>query len=125
MLLINAGTNKHVPSARITAIDPCGGAAVLGDNGVGKTTTLRILPLFFGHLPSQIVAASDGQEAMIRLSSQRMPAPLPSSTSGAPTPRPTCGWPSSAGVRRIPTTRSTGSINRATARSCSLRTVGS
>lgn len=66
MLLINAGTNKHVPSARITAIDPRGGAAVLGDNGVGKTTTLRILPLFFGHLPSQIVAASDGQEAMIR-----------------------------------------------------------
>jgi len=65
MLLINAGTNKHVPSARITAIDPRGGAAVLGDNGVGKTTTLRILPLFFGHLPSQIVAASDGQEAMI------------------------------------------------------------
>ncbi len=56
----------HVPSARITAIDPRGGAAVLGDNGVGKTTTLRILPLFFGHLPSQIVAAGHGQEAMIR-----------------------------------------------------------
>jgi hypothetical protein len=66
MVLVNAGTNMHVPSGRITAIDPRGGAAVLGDNGVGKTTTLRILPLFFGHLPSQIVAAGHGQEAMIR-----------------------------------------------------------
>lgn len=66
MVLINAGTNMHVPSGRITAIDPRGGAAVLGDNGVGKTTTLRILPLFFGHLPSQIVAAGLGQEAMVR-----------------------------------------------------------
>ena len=66
MILINAGTNMRVPSGRITAIDPRGGAAILGDNGVGKTTTLRILPLFFGHLPSQIVAAGHGQEAMIR-----------------------------------------------------------
>jgi hypothetical protein len=66
MLLVNAGTNMHVPSGRITAIDPRGGAAVLGENGVGKTTTLRILPLFFGHLPSQIVAAGHGQEAMVR-----------------------------------------------------------
>jgi len=66
MILVNAGTNKHVASARITAIDPRGGAAVLGDNGVGKTTTLRILPLFFGHLPSQIVAAGHGNEAMVR-----------------------------------------------------------
>lgn len=66
MVLVNAGTNMHVPSGRITAIDPRGGAAVLGDNGVGKTTTLRILPLFFGHLPSQIVAAGQGQEPMVR-----------------------------------------------------------
>lgn len=66
MVLVNAGTNMHVPSGRITAIDPRGGAAVLGENGVGKTTTLRILPLFFGHLPSQIVAAGHGQEAMVR-----------------------------------------------------------
>jgi Protein of unknown function (DUF3584) len=66
MLLVNAGTNKNVASGRVTAVDPRGGAAVLGDNGVGKTTTLRILPLFFGHLPSQIVAAGNGQEAMIR-----------------------------------------------------------
>jgi hypothetical protein len=66
MVLVNAGTNMHVPSGRITAIDPRGGAAVLGDNGVGKTTTLRILPLFFGHLPSQIVLAGHGQEPMVR-----------------------------------------------------------
>lgn len=66
MVLVNAGTNMHVPSGRITAINPRGGAAVLGDNGVGKTTTLRILPLFFGHLPSQIVAAGHGQDAMVR-----------------------------------------------------------
>jgi hypothetical protein len=66
MVLLNAGTKKHVPSGRITAIDPRGGAAVLGENGVGKTTTLRILPLFFGHLPSQLVAAGQGQEAMVR-----------------------------------------------------------
>lgn len=66
MLLINAGTNMDAPSGRITGIDPRGGAAVLGENGVGKTTTLRILPLFFGHLPSQIVAAGHGQKAMIR-----------------------------------------------------------
>lgn len=56
----------HAPSGRITAIDPRGGAAVLGDNGVGKTTTLRILPLFFGHPPSHIVGAGQGQEPMIR-----------------------------------------------------------
>lgn len=66
MVLVNAGTNLHVPSGRITAIDPRGGAAVLGDNGVGKTTTLRILPLFFGHLPSQIVSVGQGQEPMVR-----------------------------------------------------------
>ena len=66
MVLVNAGTNMRVPSGRITAIDPRGGAAVLGDNGVGKTTTLRILPLFFGHLPSQIVSAGQGQEPMVR-----------------------------------------------------------
>lgn len=65
MVLVNVGTNMHVPSGRITAIDPRGGAAVLGDNGVGKTTTLRMLPLFFGHLPSQIASTSQGQEPMV------------------------------------------------------------
>ena len=66
MVLVNAGTNMHVPSGLITAIDLRGGAAVLGDNGVGKTTSLRILPLFFGHLASQIVLAGQGQEPMVR-----------------------------------------------------------
>jgi DNA repair exonuclease SbcCD ATPase subunit len=66
MVLLNAGTNQDAPSGRITAIDPRGGAAVLGENGVGKTTTLRILPLFFGHLPSQIVSSGQGQEPMVR-----------------------------------------------------------
>lgn len=66
MVLVNAGTNKHIPSNRITEVDPRGGAAVLGDNGVGKTTTLRILPLFFGHLPSQIVSSGQGQEPMVQ-----------------------------------------------------------
>ncbi|SDI19249.1 ATP-binding protein [Variovorax sp. OV700] len=65
-LLVNAGTNQRVPSARITAIDPRGGAAVLGDNGVGKTSTLQIVPLFFGHPPSQIVSAGQGNLPMIR-----------------------------------------------------------
>ena len=66
ILLINAGSNKHDPSNRITSIDPRGGASVLGENGVGKTTTLRIIPLFFGHLPSQIILFGHGQEPMIR-----------------------------------------------------------
>jgi hypothetical protein len=65
-LLVNAGTNQRVPSARITAVDPRGGAAVLGDNGVGKTSTLQIVPLFFGHPPSQIVSSGQGNLPMIR-----------------------------------------------------------
>lgn len=63
VLLVNAGSNKSIPSARLTEIDPRDGAAVLGANGVGKTTVLQIIPLFFGHLPSQIVGA--GQQNMI------------------------------------------------------------
>lgn len=66
MVLINVGTNKNKPSGRITAIDPRGGAAVLGENGVGKTTTLRLLPLFFGHLHSAIVDPQKGQQNMVR-----------------------------------------------------------
>ncbi|MBF8178391.1 ATP-binding protein [Herminiimonas contaminans] len=66
MVLINIGTNKKTTSCLITTIDPRDGAAVIGANGVGKTTTLRLIPLFFGHLPSQIVAAGKGQEAMLR-----------------------------------------------------------
>ena len=64
VLLINAGSNKNLPSARLTEIDPRDGAAVLGANGVGKTTVLQIIPLFFGYLPGNITAA--GQQNMIR-----------------------------------------------------------
>lgn len=66
MLLINAGTNKHLASNRITSIDPRGGALVTGPNGVGKTMTLRLLPLFFGFLPSRLVADGDAQKGMVR-----------------------------------------------------------
>ncbi|MFK4706077.1 hypothetical protein ABIC83_002916 [Roseateles asaccharophilus] len=62
MVLVNAGTNKKVPSGRITQIDPRGGAAVVGANAVGKTFTLRLIPLFFGHAVSDVVA--HGQEGM-------------------------------------------------------------
>lgn len=66
MVLVNAGTNKQAPSGRITEIDPRGGAAVIGANGVGKTTALKVVPLFFGHLPSQIVTAGQGLEPLVR-----------------------------------------------------------
>lgn len=66
MYLVNAGTNKQKPSRRISDIDPRDGAAVVGHNGVGKTTTLRLAPLFLGHLPSQIVQSGHGQKSMAR-----------------------------------------------------------
>ncbi|WP_167468434.1 ATP-binding protein [Cupriavidus plantarum] len=66
MYLVNAGTNKQKPSRRISEVDPRGGAAVVGPNGVGKTTTLRLAPLFLGHLPSQIIQAGHGQKSMAR-----------------------------------------------------------
>lgn len=66
MVLVNIGTNKHETSNRITSIDPRGGASVLGENGVGKTTTLRLIPLFFGHLPSQILVSGGSTEPMVK-----------------------------------------------------------
>lgn len=66
MFLVNVGTNKQRPSRRITEIDPRDGAAVVGPNGVGKTTTLRLIPLFYGHLPSQIIQIGHGQKSMPR-----------------------------------------------------------
>ena len=66
MVLVNIGTNQKTTSCLITEIDPRNGATVVGANGVGKTTTLRLIPLFLGHLPSQIVSAGKGQEAMLR-----------------------------------------------------------
>lgn len=54
MFLVNAGTNKSMPSNRFTMEDPRGGALVTGPNGVGKTMTLRLLPLFFGFPPNRL-----------------------------------------------------------------------
>lgn len=64
MILVNAGTNKREPSGRITMLDPRGGAAVIGANAVGKTSTLRLIPLFFGHPVSQVVSMHQGQEGV-------------------------------------------------------------
>jgi len=64
MVLVNAGTNKGRPSGLFASIDPRGGAAVVGANGVGKTSTLRLIPLFFGHPTSQVVALNQGQEGV-------------------------------------------------------------
>jgi hypothetical protein len=72
MVLVNAGTNKHVASGRITMVDPRGGALVVGENAVGKTFTLRLIPLFFGHSTRDLVALEKGQEG----SSFIFPSPL-------------------------------------------------
>lgn len=41
------------PSGRISELDPRGGVLAVGDNGVGKTTFLRLIPLFYGTTPSR------------------------------------------------------------------------
>lgn len=66
MLLINARTSGSLSSGAITEIDPREGAAIVGDNSVGKTTTLELIPLFFGHLPSQIVHSGEGRDPMLK-----------------------------------------------------------
>lgn len=66
MLLINAKTSGIHPSGTITEIDPRDGAAITGENGVGKTTTLQLFPLFFGCSPSRIVSAGGSMQAMLR-----------------------------------------------------------
>lgn len=65
VIMVNIGTPKRGVSQRITEIDPRGGAAVIGPNGVGKTTTLRLIPLFYGALPSTLVSKVNGQSGMI------------------------------------------------------------
>ena len=65
IIMVNIGTPKRGVSQRITEIDPRGGAAVIGPNGVGKTTTLRLIPLFYGALPSTLVSKVNGQSGMI------------------------------------------------------------
>lgn len=66
MLLVNAKTSGIHPSGTITEIDPRDGAAITGENGVGKTTTLQLFPLFFGCPPSRIVTAGGGMQPMLR-----------------------------------------------------------
>ena len=53
------------PSGRISELDPRGGVLAVGDNGVGKTTFLRLIPLFYGATPSQDLKGS-GKASMIR-----------------------------------------------------------
>jgi hypothetical protein len=66
MILINAKNSGKSCSGRITEIDPRGGAAITGANGVGKTTTLQLLPLFFGFSPNQIAPVGENRESMLR-----------------------------------------------------------
>lgn len=66
MFLINAKTSGKACSGRITELDPRGGAAITGPNGVGKTTSLQLIPLFFGHSPNQIAPVGENRESMLR-----------------------------------------------------------
>lgn len=56
--------NGGLPSGRIAELDPRGGVLAVGDNGVGKTTFLRLLPLFYGATPTQILKGT-GRSVMI------------------------------------------------------------
>lgn len=66
MLLVNVKTSGLLSSGSINEVDPRDGAAITGDNSVGKTTTLELVPLFFGNLPSQISHSGSGKEPMLR-----------------------------------------------------------
>lgn len=52
-------------SMHIAELDPRGALIVSGDNGVGKTSFLRLLPLFYGATPTQILRGT-GRASMIR-----------------------------------------------------------
>jgi hypothetical protein len=53
-----------LPSGRIAELDPRGGVLAVGDNGVGKTTFLRLLPIFYGATPTQVLKGT-GRSSMI------------------------------------------------------------
>ena len=53
-----------MPSGRIAVLDPRGGVLAVGDNGAGKTTFLRLLPLFYGATAQQILRGT-GRTKMI------------------------------------------------------------
>lgn len=56
--------NGGLPSGRIAELDPRGGVLAVGDNGVGKTTFLRLLPIFYGATPTQVLKGT-GRSSMI------------------------------------------------------------
>lgn len=66
VFLVNAKTSGSTTSARISEIDPRGGAAITGGNGAGKTTTLQVIALFFGYSPVQMVQSGENRESMLR-----------------------------------------------------------
>lgn len=64
------GINLRTPrdqgtSCRIVELDTRGAVMALGANGVGKTSFLRMLPIFYGAQPSRILRGS-GHESMMR-----------------------------------------------------------
>lgn len=54
----------RLPSGRVAELDPRGGVLAIGENGVGKTTFLRLLPVFYGATTSQILRGS-GRDSLI------------------------------------------------------------
>lgn len=66
MVLVNVRSSGTLTSGAINELDPRDGAAIVGDNAVGKTTTLKLLPLFFGTPPSQIDQPGSGRVPMLR-----------------------------------------------------------
>lgn len=64
--LVNAKISGSTTSGRITEIDARGGAAITGANGVGKTTMLQVIALFFGYSPGKLVQAGENTLPMLR-----------------------------------------------------------
>lgn len=56
-----------LPSERVAEMDLRGSALAVGANGAGKTTFLRLLPLFYGATPQQILRGS-GRSSLIAYS---------------------------------------------------------
>lgn len=55
----------NLPSQRIAQLDPRESLHISGDNGVGKSSFLRLVPLFYGATPSQILRGS-GLHSLLR-----------------------------------------------------------
>ena len=68
ILAVNIRTPQGgTPSSRISELDPRGGVLAIGNNGVGKTTFLRLIPLFFGAKPQQILKGT-GRSTLVNFS---------------------------------------------------------